>query len=91
MFGIIEVNSSMLPSINYYRLKKKKDSDLNSKIKYTFKENYFKVFTDKYENINYKDLKKVIEVDNAYYLYINNSRAFIVDRKSTRLNSSHTS
>lgn len=81
IFGIIEVNSTLLPNINYCRLKKKKDNVLNSKIKYTFKENNFRIFIDEAENIDYKDLKKVVEVDNAYYLYINSSRAFIVDKE----------
>lgn len=36
----------------------------------------------KEEYINYKDLYKVIEKDNVYYLYINKYKAFIVDKTS---------
>ncbi|UKI26385.1 MAG: YcxB family protein [Bacilli bacterium] len=32
------------------------------------------------EFINYKDLYKVIERDDSYYLYINKYKAFIVDK-----------
>lgn len=82
MFGILEVNTSIIPSFNYYKLTKKKNNVINSKLKYTFKKNNFKLTTDKDEYINYKDLKKVVEKDSAYYLYINNSRAFIVDKNN---------
>ena len=34
LFGIIEINTNMLPQFNLYRIKKKKDSILNTKIKY---------------------------------------------------------
>ena len=78
LFGIIEVNSSLIPKLNYYRLLKKKDSILNSKVSYIFKENNFKL--NKNEYIEYNALKKVIEVDVAYYLYVNNSRALILDK-----------
>ena len=78
LFGIIEVNSSLIPKLNYYKLLKKKDSLLNSKVSYIFKENNFKLNKD--EHIEYNTLKKVIEVDTAYYLYVNNSRALILDK-----------
>ena len=38
LFGIIELNTDMIPYTNYKRLEKKKDSILNTKIKYLFKE-----------------------------------------------------
>ena len=38
LFGIIELNTNMLPYTNYKRLEKRKDSILNTKIKYLFKE-----------------------------------------------------
>ena len=38
LFGIIEINTNMLPQFNLYRIKKKKDSILNTKIKYLFNE-----------------------------------------------------
>ena len=82
LFGIIELNSSFLPWLNFYKLKRRKDKILNSKVKYTFKKNNFKINLNKDEYINYKDLKKVIEVDTAYYLYIDNSKAFIVSKEN---------
>ena len=84
LFGIIEVNSTLLPKFNYYKLTKRKDNIINSKIKYTLKEHNFKLSTNKDEYINYKDLKKVIEVEEAYYLYINNSRALILSKESLK-------
>ena len=82
LFGIIELNTNMLPYTNYKRLEKRKDSILNTKIKYLFKEHNFMVDSGKEEYINYKDLYKVIERDNTYYLYINKYKAFIVDKTS---------
>ena len=43
LFGIIEINTNMLPQFNLYRIKKKKDSILNTKIKYLFKEHNFMI------------------------------------------------
>ena len=79
LFGLIEVNTSLLPRINYYKLIKKKDSIINTKVTYVFKKNNFKLNKDEY--IDYNTLKKIIETDNSYYLYINNSRSLIVDKK----------
>jgi len=78
--GILEINTNILPNINYYKLSKKKDSILNTKIKYTFKKDNFKISSNKDEYIEYSELKKIIEVEKAYYLYITNSRALIVDK-----------
>lgn len=80
LFGIIEVNTSMLPRINYYKLTKKKDSIIDTKVKYVFKENNFKLTCNKDEYIDYNTLYKVIETSDAYYLYINSARALIVDK-----------
>lgn len=80
LFGIIEINTSMLPRINLFKLLKQKESIIDTKVTYIFKDNNFKLNKDEY--IDYKTLKKVIETDNAYYLYINNSRALIVDKNS---------
>ena len=86
LFGIIELNTNMLPYTNYKRLEKRKDSILNTKIKYLFKEHNFMVDNGKEEYINYKDLYKVIESDNAYYLYINKYKAFIVSKEGISKN-----
>ena len=81
LFGIIELNTTMLPKLNYYKLKKAKDNVLNTKIEYLFKKNNFKLSTNKDEYIDYTSLYKVLETKDFYYLYINSSRAFIVDKK----------
>ena len=86
LFGIIELNTNMLPYTNYKRLEKRKDSILNTKIKYLFKGHNFMVDNGKEEYINYKDLYKVIERDNAYYLYINKYKAFIVSKEGISKN-----
>ena len=54
LFGIIELNTNMLPYTNYKRLEKRKDSILNTKIKYLFKEYNFMIDNGKEEYINYK-------------------------------------
>ena len=82
LFGILELNTNMLPKLNYYKLKKKKNNVLNTKIKYVFKENNFKLTTTKDEYIDYNTLKKIIEIPKAYYLYINSSRALIVSKET---------
>ena len=79
LFGLLEVNTSMLPNLNYYKLTKKKDSIIDTKVTYIFKKNNFQLNKDEY--IDYSSLKKVIETDCSYYLYINNSRALIVDKE----------
>ena len=55
--------------------------EINTKIKYLFKEYNFMLNSGKEEYINYKDLCKVIENNTAYYLYINKYRALIVDKQ----------
>jgi len=86
LFGIIELNTNMLPYTNYKRLEKRKDSILNTKIKYLFKEYNFMIDNGKEEYINYKDLYKVIERNNTYYLYINKYKAFIVSKEGISKN-----
>ncbi len=82
LFGIIELNTNMLPYTNYKRLEKRKDSIL----KYLFKEYNFMIDNGKEEYINYKDLYKIIESDNTYYLYINKYKAFIVSKEGISKN-----
>ena len=80
LFGLLEVNTTMLPRLNYYKLTKKKDSIIDTEVTYVFKKNNFKLNKDEY--IDYNTLKKVIETTTNFYLYINNARALIVDKSS---------
>ncbi len=82
LFGIIELNTNMIPKINYNKLiKKGNNGPIDKKISYNFKKNKFELQSENNsETIEYSALKKVIEVEEAYYLYINNSKAFIVDK-----------
>lgn len=80
LFGFIEINTNMLPRLNYFKLLKKKDKIIDSEVKYIFKKNNFQLNKDEY--IDYNTLKKVIETEKAYYLYINSSRSLIVDKSS---------
>ena len=84
LFGILELNTNMMPSINYKRIKNKKDNIINAKIKYIFKKNNFQITTDKDEYIDYDKLYKVINTKDAYYLYINKNSAFIVDKTNLK-------
>lgn len=81
LFGVLELNSTMLPRFNLFKLKKQKDSVLNTKVEYLFKKNNFKLSTNKDEYIDYSSLYKALETKEYYYLYINRSRALIVDKK----------
>ena len=81
LIGLLELNSSFIPKLNYLKLKNKKDNIIGTKVSYVFKKNNFKLSTDKDEYIDYKTLKKVIETNNDYYLYINNSRSLIVGKE----------
>ena len=78
LFGILEINTTMLPRVNLFKVVKSKNSIIDTKVTYVFKKNNFKLNKDEY--IDYNTLKKVIETDTAYYLYINSSRALIVDK-----------
>ena len=78
LFGILEVNTNMLPRLNYYKLTKQKENIIDTKVNYIFKKNNFKLNKDEY--IDYSELKKVIETDTAYYSYITSSRSLIVDK-----------
>ena len=80
LFGLLEINTRLLPMLNYYKLTKTKNNIINTKVTYIFKKNNFKLNKDEY--IDYNTLKKVIETDSYYYLYINNSRSLIVDKTS---------
>ncbi len=80
LFGIIEVNTSMIPRFNFYRLKKRKNSILNAKIIYIFKKRNFSIKTNKEEFVDYELLYKVIENNKYYFLFINKYRTFIVDK-----------
>lgn len=84
LFGILELNTNMLPNINYKRIQNKKDNIINTKIKYIFKKNNFQITTDKEEYIDYDKLYKVINTKDSYYLYINKNRAFIVDKNNLK-------
>ena len=82
LIGLLELNTSFMPKLNYLKLKKRKDSIVGTKIIYIFKKNNFKLTTDKDEYIDYSTLKKVIETNTDYYLYINNSRSLIVGKEN---------
>lgn len=81
LFGVLELNSTMLPRFNFYKLKKQKDNILNTEVEYLFKKNNFKLSTNKDEYIEYSSLYKVLETKEYYYLYINRSKSLIVDKK----------
>ncbi len=84
LFGILELNTNMLPNINYKRIQNKKDNIINTKIKYIFKKNNFQITTDKEEYIDYDKLYKVINTKDSFYLYINKNRALIVDKNNLK-------
>ena len=60
----------MIPYTNYKRLEKKKDSILNTKIKYLFKEYNFMLNSGKEEFINYKDKNIKINISiTIHYIF----------------------
>ena len=84
LFGIIEINTSMIPRLNFYRTKRKKNSIINRKINYIFKKRNFTIINEKEEYIDYDLLYKVVETDNYYYLYVNKYRTLIVDKSNIK-------
>lgn len=80
LIGVLELNTSFLPTFNFKKIKKKKDSILDTKLNYEFKKNNFKLFSVKDEYIDYKNLKIVIETDYDFYLFINNVKSFILGK-----------
>lgn len=82
LFGIIELNTNLLPRLNYLKLTKSKNNNINDQVKYIFKKRNFQITNKKDEYIDYKELRKVIETKEAYYLYVTINRALIVDKSS---------
>lgn len=80
LIGLLELNTSFLPRFNYFRMKRKMNNIIDTKVSYTLKKNNFKLTTDKDEYIDYDKLKKVIETSSDYYLFINNSRSLILGK-----------
>lgn len=80
LIGVLELNTSFLPTFNFKKIKKKKDSILDTKLNYEFKKNNFKLSSVKDEYIDYKSLKIVIETDYDFYLFINNVKSFILGK-----------
>ena len=80
LIGLLELNTSFLPSFNFFKLKRKKNSIIGTKVSYAFKKNNFKLTTDKDEYIDYDKLKNVIETSTDYYLFINSSRSLILGK-----------
>ncbi len=80
LIGVLELNSSFLPYFNLKKIKRRKDSILNTEIKYELKKNNFKLTSEKDEYIDYKSLKKVIETDYDYYLFIDNIKSIILGK-----------
>lgn len=79
---VIELNTSIFPKVYCLFLFRKKNNIIGTKVGYTFKKNNFKYNNGKDSYLDYSSLKKVIETDNSYYLYIDNSISLIVDKKS---------
>ena len=77
---VLELNTSIIPKLNLYRLIKRKDKILDSKIKYQFNKINFAIINDKNEYVSYAELHKVIETKECFYLYFNKSKVFIVSK-----------
>lgn len=81
LIGLLELNTSFMPKLNYLRLKKRKDNIIGTKVVYILKKNNFILTTDKDEYIDYNTLKKVVETNTDYYLFINSSRSLILSKE----------
>lgn len=79
LIALLEINTSMIPRLNYFTITKKKNSILDTEVSYVFKKNNFKLNQNEY--IDYTTLNKIIETENYFFLYVNSSRALIVDKK----------
>ncbi len=77
---VIELNTTMIPRINLYRLIKKNDKKIDSKMNYRFNKNNFAIMNNKNEFTSYAELYKVIETNDSFYLYINSSQVYIVSK-----------
>lgn len=82
LFGILEINTSMIPKLNLYRMKKRKNGISNAKINYIFKKRNFTIIIEKEEYVDYDLLYKVIETNNYYYLYLTKDSVLIVDKNN---------
>ena len=79
IIALLEINTSMIPRLNYYKLTKQKNNIIDTEVTYVFKKNNFKLNQNEY--IDYNKLNKIIETENYFFLYINISRALILDKK----------
>ena len=79
LIALLEINTSMIPRLNYFTITKKKNSILDTEVSYVFKKNNFKLNQNEY--IDYTTLNKIIDTENYFFLYVNSSRALIVDKK----------
>lgn len=77
---VIELNTTMIPKLNLYRLVKRNDKKIDSKMNYRFNKNNFAIMKDKNDFISYAELYKVIETKDSFYLYINSSQVYIVSK-----------
>lgn len=82
LIGFIEFNTSILPNRSFKKLKKSSKVTLNVENNYTFSKENIKIATlTGSSTINYQDIYQCIEVKNAYYIYISDRQAFIVDKE----------
>ena len=82
LIGFIEFNTSILPNRSFKKLKKSSKVTLNVENNYTFsKENINIATSTGTSTINYQDIYQCIEVKNAYYIYISDRQASIVDKE----------
>lgn len=79
IIALLEINTSMIPRLNYYKLTKQKNNIIDTEVTYVFKKNNFKLNQNEY--IDYNKLNRIIETENYFFLYINISRALILDKK----------
>lgn len=84
LFGILEVNTSMIPKLNFYRMKRRKNGISNTKINYIFKKRNFTIIIEKEEYVDYDLLYKVIDTNNYYYLFLTKNSVLIVDKSNMK-------
>lgn len=82
IIGFIEFNTTILPKRSFKKLKKSNNIINNCQNIYELNSENIKI-TNQTGNstINYENIYQCIEVNNAYYLYMTDRQAFIIDKK----------
>ncbi len=82
ILGFIEFNTSILPKFSFNKLKKSSKLSINTNNEYILSNKEIEIKNNiGSSKINYLDIYQCVEVKNAYYIYLSDRQAFIIDKE----------